>query len=393
MVVGSTATKLKKTSELKPLNKNSLSFGKELMNSILENDKKTIEDGKLIKDSINLSIGLFTPNMLFEQLVKNYTMAEKILGETIISKLTDYDASYVKKNIKIPEFQREIKKNISSNIDELRDKNLINDDGTISKQGIELASLILYKEELNSLTEKGILGEKVHKKDFLYGDKQDTINYKKGQRYRDIAIKESVKLALKRNHKKLTKDDLKVYTRKNKGQACIIYCLDASGSMKGKKIDNCKKAGIALAYKAITEKDKVGLIVFGSDIKEEVAPTHDFMLLLKTITRIRASKETNLSKTIEKAITLFPKKELTKHLIIISDALPTIGEKPEKETIEKVALAKNHGITISVVGIDLNEKGEKLAKRIVEIGQGNLYITRDIKKLDKIILEDYYSVL
>jgi len=393
VVVGSTSTDLKKTSELKPIKGSLKKFNNELMNSIIENNKQSIEDGKLIKESINVGIGLFTPNLLFEQLVKNYAMAEKIFGESIIRKLTDYDPSYVKKNIKIPEFQREIKKNIRSNIEGLKDRELIDEQGAITEQGVELASLILYKEELDNLTEKGILGEKVHKKNFRYGEKQDIINYKKGHRYRDIALKESVKLAIKRQHNKLIKDDLRVFKRKSKGQACIIYCLDASGSMKGEKIDSCKKAGVALAYKAITEKDKVGLLVFGSDIRKEIPPTHNFVQLLKTIIRIRATKETNIAKTIDKAIQLFPKKEITKHLIIISDALPTFGKKPEKETIEKAALAKNHDITISFVGINLDEKGEKLAKKIVEIGQGNLYITKNIKELDKIILEDYYSII
>ena len=40
--------------------------------------------------------------------------------------------------------------------------------------------------------------------------------------------------------------------------------------MKGPKIGACKRAGIALAYKAIEEKDKVGLIVFGILIGVEV---------------------------------------------------------------------------------------------------------------------------
>ena len=366
--------------------------GSQLMKSVLENDKQIIEDGKLIKDSLNMNIGMFTANMLFEQMVKSYAMARKILGETIIRRLTNYDADYVQKNIKIPEFQRDIQKNIKDNIEELKEKGLLDNEGSISPEGFELASFVLYKEELDHLVKKGILGEKFHKKEYVYGEHHETINYKKGHRYKDIALKESIKLAVKRGHDTLIKEDLKIFTKKSKGQACIIYCLDASGSMKGAKIDNCKKAGIALSYKAIQEKDKVGLIVFGSDIKEEVFPTQDFMLLLKTIARIKASKETNLSKSIERAITLFPNNDVTKHMIIISDALPTIGEKPEQETLNKVMLAKNSGITISVVGINLDEKGEKLAKKIVEMGQGTLYITKNIQDIDTIILEDYYSV-
>jgi Mg-chelatase subunit ChlD len=393
VVAGSEDIKLKETSKIEPEYLNSSHLGNQLMNSILQNDKKTVEDGKLIKDSINMGIGIFTPDMLFEQMVKNFSMAEKIFGETIIRQLSGYDKNYIKKNISIPEFQNEIRKNIRENIEELHDKGLIEDDGSISKKGFELASFMLYKEELDILSEKGLLGEKVHKKDFQYGEKQDTVNFRKGSRYRSLAIKESIKLALRRNHNEITEHDLKVFTRKSKSQAIIIYCLDASGSMKGKKIDSCKKAGIALMYKALTEKDKVGLVVFGSDIKDEIPPTQDFPLLLRTITRIQASKETNLTKSIRRSIELFPQQKMTKHMIIISDALPTIGEEPEKEALDMVELAKNHDITVSVIGIDLNQKGQQFAKKIVEISRGNLFITKDLKKLDTIILEDYSTII
>ena len=364
-----------------------------LMHSVLENDKETIDDGKLIKEAINQGIGSFTPDLIFEQLVKNYSIAKQIFGPSLIRLLTGYDENYVSRNIKIPEFQKELRKNVEDNIEKLKDNQLLKKDGSISDKGIELASLILYTEELDNLIPKGILGEKLHKKDFIYGDKEDVKNYKKGDRYRDIAIKKSIKLAVRRGHSKLDENDLKSFEKQSKGQIYLIYGLDASGSMKGKKIDTCKKAGIALAYKAIEEKDKVGLIVFGSEIKEAVEPTDDFKRLIMEITRIKASKETNIAETIRKSLELFPNKEVTKHLILLTDALPTAGEDPEKETLEACSLARSYGITISLVGIQLDEKGKKLAEKITNLGEGRLYIVKNLEEVDKIVLEDYYSVI
>jgi len=133
------------------------------------------------------------------------------------------------------------------------------------------------------------------------------------------------------------------------------------------------------------------LIVFGSEIKTIVEPTNNFSFLIKSITSARASKETDLVATLRKAIELFPPENLTKHLILITDALPTIGKEPEKETLEEVSIARNKGITISLIGINLNEKGKKLAEKIVELGEGKLYIVKDVENIDKIVLEDYYT--
>jgi len=362
------------------------------MHSVMENDKKTIDEGKLISDAINQGMSSFSPDMMFEQLVKNYSIARHIYGESIIRLVSGYEPDYIKKNVGIPEFQKSLKEKIQQKIEELKDEGFLDNDNSISEKGIELASLVLYFEELDKIVPKGIVGEKISRKTFVYGEKENSRTYKKGDRYRDIALKKSVKLAIRRGHDKFDNKDLQVFEKQSKGKTYVVYALDASGSMKGKKIDACKKAGIALAYKAISERDKVGLIVFGSEVKEYIEPTSDFTTLLKEITRIRASKQTDIVSTLRKAIEIFPSEEITKHLILITDALPTKGDEPESSTLEEVSVAKSKGITTSLIGINLDDKGKKLAEKIVELGGGRLYVVRNLENVDQVVLEDYYSL-
>ena len=394
MITGSERLELKKISKAEELT-GKLSFQQledKFMHSVLENDKKVIDSGKLISDAINQGMSSFSPDLMFEQLVKSYTLAKQIYGESIVRLVSGYEPDYVKKNIGIPEFQKELKEKIQERIEELKEEGFLEKDNSPSEKGIELASLVLYFQELDKLVPKGIMGGKISKKTFIYGEKEDSRLYKKGDRYRDIALKKSVKLAIRRGHSRFNDGDLQVYEKQSKGQTYIVYALDASGSMKGKKIEACKKAGIALAFKAINEKDKVGLIVFGSEIKEIVEPTLDFTMLLKEITKIRASKETDIVSTLQKAIELFPSENITKHLILITDALPTKGDEPEKSTLEEASIARSKGITISLIGINLDGKGRKLAEKIAEIGEGRLYVVRDLENVDGIVLEDYYSI-
>jgi Mg-chelatase subunit ChlD len=357
-----------------------------LMHSVLEDDKEKISDGRLISEAITHGIGSLTPDIVFQNLVKDFKLAKKLYGDTIIRELTGYSPNYIEKNINIPEFKRELNKKISEKIEELGNDGLINKEGAITDKGLTLSALVLYVEELDNLMPKGF-GEKLSKKKSIYGDKQD---YKKmdSKRYRDIAIKQTIKTSLRRGHLSIEPLDIKTYERQNEGRISIIYGLDASGSMKGDKLRIAKKAGIALAFKAIQEHDKVGLVVFGSDIKQHIAPTNDFMHILKTLADIRASMETDISKSILKAIELFPKHD-TKHLILLTDALPTKGLIPENETLKAVSQAKDQKITISLVGINLDHKGLELAKKIVQVGQGKLYTVKDLEQIDKIILEDY----
>ena len=361
-----------------------------LSHSIIEGKKEKIHQGMLIEAAANQGLFAFNPDMMFERIIKDYKNAEQIYGESFMRLASGFDLNAISKNIKFPEFRSELKKNLDKKAKELLEEDLIDKQGNITDKGMELASLVLYTQELNNLQAKG-LGEKKTKKAFMYGEKENVRAYRKHDRYKDLAIKASVKKAVRRMHTNLEFADLMTFERDNKGKIYVIYALDASGSMKGKKIELCKKAGIALAFKAIDEMDKVGLVVFGSEIESSVYPTNDFNLFLRTISNIRAKKQTDIALTIEKAIEMFPREDVTKHLVLISDAAPTVGDNPNKNTLNLVERAAALGITISVIGIDLKE-GLDLAKKIVEIGNGRLYIIKDLENLDRIVLEDYYAL-
>lgn len=363
------------------------------MHSVLENDKKKIDEGKTLKEAINYGVNTFNPDLMFENLVNSYSQAEKLYGKKLLRQLTGYDPKYLERNMNIPEFKRELKRQIDDNVEGMMKSGLINEEGDILEKGIQMATLIMYIEELDEITPKGEFGEVVHKKHSVYGEKGEVRSYRKGDRYRDIAIKKSIKKAIRRGHSKLTNEDMQTFERQHKGKTYIVYGMDASGSMKGKKIEQSKKAGIALAFKATEHKDRVGLISFGTKVKQRIEPTDDFGMLLKGMAKITASMETNFTSMIENATDMFPEGNMTKHLVILSDALPTVGAKPVEETLQAISAARDKGITTSLIGIGLDEEGEKTAQKIVEVGCGKLYVTKDLEELDKIILEDYYSVM
>src|SRR3989344_538498 len=122
-----------------------------LMKSVLENDKETIEQGKLIRDSINQGLSSFTPDLIYQQLVKNYSMAKHIFGPSLLKLATGYDPDYIKKNVNIPEFRKELRFRIEKNIEKLKEDGFLGKGNEITEKGIELASLVMYFEELDKI--------------------------------------------------------------------------------------------------------------------------------------------------------------------------------------------------------------------------------------------------
>ena len=83
-----------------------------LMHSVLDNDKKKVDDGKIIADAINQGKSAFTPDMMFEDIVRNYSQAKNIHGEKLIRQLSGYSDAYIDRNVRIPEFRRELKRKL-----------------------------------------------------------------------------------------------------------------------------------------------------------------------------------------------------------------------------------------------------------------------------------------
>jgi len=365
-------------------------LGKGLMHSVIEG--RQTNDGKLLKEAINQGFGGFVPDDIYKNLITDYRSAERLYGRTFVSLLSGYDADYVGRNIRIPEFQRELQQRIAEKLRELRGTGVLDRDNLITEKGMQLAALVTYIEELDLIESRGLFGEQRSERRAVYGSKGETRPFTRQSRYRDIAIRRSVKRAVKRAHRQLLIGDLEAHERVSHGNINIIYGIDASGSMKGEKIDLAKKAGIALAFKAIGRRDRVGLVVFSKEVKESIPPTADVGLLLRSIIRIRAARETDITALLEKAVELFPRSGSTNHLIILTDAMPTVGKQPEEETLEAAAKARAHHITISVAGINLTAKAARLAQKLAEIGNGKFYLVKNLRELDKVVLEDYEAL-
>ncbi len=364
---------------------------KRLMRTVMENDKKLIEDSLVIAEGVAQGVQTFTPDLFFEQLVKRYKETKKIFGERLIKALTGYEPGYVERNIRIPEFKRELKEKINEKITSLQKKGFINKEGEITETGITIASILMVQEELNKLRTKGLIGERGLKTRSKEGETKEKRPLRDGDPYRNLSIRDSIRKAIKRGRKEVLPEDLVIKEKEDKQRATIIYALDTSGSMKGNKLAAAKKAGLALAYKAITKNDKVGIIIFGKTIEEKQEPTNNFTEIIKKVSRTRASNQTNLALAIKEATKTFnqTKSQTIKHLLLLTDCLHTTGT--EEEVIKAASQAASEGITISVIGLGIDEEGKKLGQKIVDIGKGSLKLVKDYEDLDLLVLEDYYN--
>ncbi len=362
-----------------------------LLHSILRDEEDAEKDGKLIEDAINAGIGLFSPDLLFERFVKQYSETKRFTGPSFLRLLTGYDPSYVQRNMRIPEFAKKIKETIRRKAEELGKKGLISKDYSITDKGWELSGIVALLEELNFLHQKSAFGERFRKKAKGTEPGQDHRRFSAGHRFADIDMRKTIRIAAKRGHSRIGKEDIRVVRRESKSLLNVVFALDASSSMRGQKLAQCKRSALSLAFNAIRNKDNVGIVVFGADLKAVVEPTRDFGRIVRTIMRARAGSLTNIALTIRRAAELLLKSKGDKHIILITDSKPTAGERPKEDALREVRKARARGITLSIIGIELDEESAGFSESLVETGGGRLYIVRNVEELSLLVLEDYIT--
>lgn len=363
-----------------------------LKDTVIDVNRDEVDKGKVMSEALNNNISSFMPDMMMDKLVNNFKEAKEIYGDSLIREMSGYDSGYVERNMKIPEFRKDIEENMKSNIDTLKDAGLVDKEGFITEKGYDVSAVALMMDELDDLQGKGLLGDKKSKEKSLFGDRKGFRHYKNSDSYKSINIRQSVRKAVRRGRKNLIQEDFMIEEKDAKGNLEVIYAIDSSGSMKGDKIKVAKKAGVALGYEASKNKDKTGLIVFDSEVHTSIEPTKDFERIVRSLARIKTGGETDLTLCLSEAIRMFSGKRSKKHLVILTDALHTKGERPEETVLQYVGKAVEENITITVIGIKLNPKGESMARKVVDHSQGRLYVVSELKNIDGLMLQDYYSI-
>ncbi len=347
----------------------------------------------IVEEAKTQNLSSFLPDMMFKEMVKDYKNAKKLYGETIIRALTGYDPRFIDKNIKIPEFQRELQKKLKDKAEELHEKGIVGSKGQFSKDALDAAALFLIKEEFDKqITITTYFGEPAHKAATLVGDRSTLRPFRKSDPYKDIAIRETIKQAIRRGHKEILEEDLHSFDREARQRVNIIYALDTSGSMKGEKLRLAKRAGIALAHRAIRDRNKVGLVIFDTEPKKYLSLTDDFFSFARPLAICSPGQETNIAKAIEKGRDLLIDAKGIKHIVLLTDGLHTTSGDPNKAVLEQVGLCASQDITISVVGISLDTLGKSLARTIVDHSKGKLYSVQGVNEIGGVIISDYTNL-
>lgn len=348
------------------------------------------DEAEMLEEMTNRDIGYLNPTHLSRIILADVYSAEQSFGKKVIEMLTGANTRQLQRMQGNFQFRSKLVTAINEKMKRLTKDGLMDEDG-LTQKGVELIALHAFFEEIERVGELKF-GEHEGKQRGGDGDVIEIRPYHKGDGYKAIDVRSSMRVAMKRGHRDIHKNDLRSNVRCKSVSVDFSYVLDASGSMKGAKMDAVKKAALALAYMGMQEGDRVSVVSFNKDAELITPLTDNIIDIARKIMPLRPGKGTDLAKAIREARISLEDSQKDKHIILISDAIPTEGVKPVEKALEETSKTAAEGITISIIGIDLDADGKKIAQEISGIGDGTFYHIDDPSQIRGAVLEEHAKV-
>ena len=161
--------------------------------------------------------------------------------------------------------------------------------------------------------------------------------------------------------------------------------------MTGAKLSAAKKAAVALSYKASTSNDDVGVVFFANGIRSVAPLGSDLDRVAEELVGVKPGGETDLGRGIEQALSMHGSSTGDQHIFLLTDALQTKGEVPERAVLPVVEQAMRRSVEITLLGLNLDDNGLRLAETIIDRSDGKLYRVENAEDTDRVIIEAYES--
>jgi Ca-activated chloride channel family protein len=158
----------------------------------------------------------------------------------------------------------------------------------------------------------------------------------------------------------------------------LVFVLDSSGSMSGKKMQQTKEAARSI-INHLDEKDHFSIIDFDDGVSlfsDGLVPANaeNKEKALKFTSAVEDSGGTNINEALLKALGLMPKGERPNYILFLTDGLPTVGITNIGEILKNMSAANTARSRLFVFGVGSDVNTELLDKLSTENRGTSVYV-------------------
>lgn len=148
----------------------------------------------------------------------------------------------------------------------------------------------------------------------------------------------------------------------------VVFVLDRSGSMQGKKIEQAK-AALKFLVERLGPDDRFNLVTYSSNVDvyaPQLTKGGDATDVITFIDAVQAGGGTDIQSALAKALGQFDGKERTNQIVFLTDGLPTAGERNHLKISAHIKKTNLKGARVIAFGVGHDVNGAFLDRLAVQ---------------------------
>jgi Ca-activated chloride channel family protein len=175
--------------------------------------------------------------------------------------------------------------------------------------------------------------------------------------------------------------------------ANLVFVIDISGSMGREDRLGLVKKSLLLLVNQLNRKDKIGIVVYGSNGYVLLKPTSikKKKKIIDAIISLSPGGSTNAEEGIhlgyKMAEKMFDPKKINR-IILCSDGVANVGTTGPDEILKQIKKYADRGITLSTVGFGMGNYNDILMEKLGNKGNGSYAYVDDLNEAHRIFVEN-----
>lgn len=182
----------------------------------------------------------------------------------------------------------------------------------------------------------------------------------------------------------------------NRRPVVMTFVIDVSGSMDMENRLGLVKQSLSLLLDQLKPTDRIGLVVYGSEARLLLEPTHDREAVRQAIGRLQPEGSTNaeagLMMGYEVAIRNF-RQNASNRIILCSDGVANVGRSGPQAILGQIGREARRGIELSTLGFGMGNYNDHLMEQLADKGDGRYAYIDTIDEARRVLVEEVTGTL
>lgn len=178
--------------------------------------------------------------------------------------------------------------------------------------------------------------------------------------------------------------------------AVLIFVVDVSGSMDMGNRLGLVKSSLGLLLDKLRPADKVGLVVYGSEARVVLEPTHDLARVRSAVDGLHTDGATNAEAGLllgyEVANRYF-RPEGNNRILLCSDGVANVGATGPGSILERIGKEARKGIELTTLGFGMGNYNDVLMEQLADKGDGRYAYLDTVDEARRVLVEELEGTL